>query len=144
EEKLTSAEYPSPSVKKTGTTEQTSLTNHKPEPHVRSHPSKSTTLAVSLIIYCFLYVSVSGWLHIFLECHSNETRQRWWSILPFTSLHYGWWEMFCYFMRMYSKETPLTFQKICSNKAHQGRFSTATYSTKFRVFWHTNRVNKKW
>uniref|UniRef100_A0A5K3FPG4 Ovule protein n=1 Tax=Mesocestoides corti TaxID=53468 RepID=A0A5K3FPG4_MESCO len=33
------------------------LTNHKPEPHVRCRPSKSTALVTPLIIYCFSFVT---------------------------------------------------------------------------------------
>uniref|UniRef100_A0A5K3FGU6 Ovule protein n=1 Tax=Mesocestoides corti TaxID=53468 RepID=A0A5K3FGU6_MESCO len=58
----THVEYPSPNRKKTGTTEQALLTNHKPEPHVRCPLSESTTLATPLIIHCFSFVSFSGWL----------------------------------------------------------------------------------
>uniref|UniRef100_A0A5K3FZE7 Uncharacterized protein n=1 Tax=Mesocestoides corti TaxID=53468 RepID=A0A5K3FZE7_MESCO len=57
-------EYPSPSMKETGAKQQALLTNHKPEPHVGRHPPR------------FSYVSVSGWLHIFLVCHSNIKRRR--------------------------------------------------------------------
>uniref|UniRef100_A0A5K3FXF9 Frizzled/Smoothened transmembrane domain-containing protein n=1 Tax=Mesocestoides corti TaxID=53468 RepID=A0A5K3FXF9_MESCO len=60
----------------TGATEQALLTNHKPEPHVRSLPSQSTTLATPLIIYCTSFVSFSGWLLIFLACHPNAHRWR--------------------------------------------------------------------
>uniref|UniRef100_A0A5K3F778 Uncharacterized protein n=1 Tax=Mesocestoides corti TaxID=53468 RepID=A0A5K3F778_MESCO len=56
-------------MNKTGTTEDALLTNHKPEPQVRSLPSESTTLATPLIIYCSSFVSFSGWLVIFLTCH---------------------------------------------------------------------------
>uniref|UniRef100_A0A5K3FWI2 Ovule protein n=1 Tax=Mesocestoides corti TaxID=53468 RepID=A0A5K3FWI2_MESCO len=62
-------EYPSPNRKRTGTTEQALLTNHKPEPRVRRLPSESTTLAMPLIIYCTSVVSFSGWLPSFPACH---------------------------------------------------------------------------
>uniref|UniRef100_A0A5K3FW74 Ovule protein n=1 Tax=Mesocestoides corti TaxID=53468 RepID=A0A5K3FW74_MESCO len=58
-------DFPSSCMKKTGTTEQDFLTNHKPEPVVRRHSSKSTTLVEPITIYCFSYASVSGWLHTF-------------------------------------------------------------------------------
>uniref|UniRef100_A0A5K3FAN7 Frizzled/Smoothened transmembrane domain-containing protein n=1 Tax=Mesocestoides corti TaxID=53468 RepID=A0A5K3FAN7_MESCO len=63
-------------MKRTGTTEQALLTNHKPEPHVRRPPSESTTLATSFILYCSSFVSFSGWLLIFLACHWNTERHR--------------------------------------------------------------------
>uniref|UniRef100_A0A5K3FZQ8 Secreted protein n=1 Tax=Mesocestoides corti TaxID=53468 RepID=A0A5K3FZQ8_MESCO len=69
-------EYPSPSRKKTGTTEQALLTNQRPEPRVRRLPSESTTLATPLIIYCISSMSFSGWLLIFLACHWNTKRHR--------------------------------------------------------------------
>uniref|UniRef100_A0A5K3G0V7 PINIT domain-containing protein n=1 Tax=Mesocestoides corti TaxID=53468 RepID=A0A5K3G0V7_MESCO len=43
---------PSPSVKNIGKPEQALLTNHKPEPRFRWHPSKSFTLAELPIMYC--------------------------------------------------------------------------------------------
>uniref|UniRef100_A0A5K3EXZ5 Uncharacterized protein n=1 Tax=Mesocestoides corti TaxID=53468 RepID=A0A5K3EXZ5_MESCO len=63
-------------MKKAGTTNQNLLTSHKPEPHVRRRPSESTTLAMTLFIYCSSFVSFSGWLLIFLTCHWNAERQR--------------------------------------------------------------------
>uniref|UniRef100_A0A5K3G656 Uncharacterized protein n=1 Tax=Mesocestoides corti TaxID=53468 RepID=A0A5K3G656_MESCO len=59
-------EYPSPSVKKTGTTKQAVLANHKPEPHVGRIPFESTKLATPLIIYCTSSVSFSDCLLTFL------------------------------------------------------------------------------
>uniref|UniRef100_A0A5K3F4E2 C2H2-type domain-containing protein n=1 Tax=Mesocestoides corti TaxID=53468 RepID=A0A5K3F4E2_MESCO len=56
--------------------EQALLTNHKLELHVRRRPSEFAKLATSLIRYCSLVVSVSGWLHIFLACHWIAERQR--------------------------------------------------------------------
>uniref|UniRef100_A0A5K3G3A3 Uncharacterized protein n=1 Tax=Mesocestoides corti TaxID=53468 RepID=A0A5K3G3A3_MESCO len=53
-------EYPSPNRKKTGSTEQALLTNHKPEPRVRRLPPESPTLATPLIIYCITSMSFSG------------------------------------------------------------------------------------
>uniref|UniRef100_A0A5K3F435 Uncharacterized protein n=1 Tax=Mesocestoides corti TaxID=53468 RepID=A0A5K3F435_MESCO len=70
----TDVEYLSPNRLKTGTTEQALLTNHKPDPHVRRHPSESTTLATPLIIYYTSVVSYSGWLLIFLTCHWKAER----------------------------------------------------------------------
>uniref|UniRef100_A0A5K3FS59 SRCR domain-containing protein n=1 Tax=Mesocestoides corti TaxID=53468 RepID=A0A5K3FS59_MESCO len=55
----------SPNRKKTGTTDQALLTNHKPEPHVRRLPSESIRLATPLYIYCSSFVSFSGWLPVF-------------------------------------------------------------------------------
>uniref|UniRef100_A0A5K3EHC0 GPS domain-containing protein n=1 Tax=Mesocestoides corti TaxID=53468 RepID=A0A5K3EHC0_MESCO len=69
-------EYPSTIMKETSTTEQSSLTNHKPEPHVWRLPSESTTLATPLIICCTSLVSFSGWLLIFLACHWEAESQR--------------------------------------------------------------------
>uniref|UniRef100_A0A5K3F5G3 Uncharacterized protein n=1 Tax=Mesocestoides corti TaxID=53468 RepID=A0A5K3F5G3_MESCO len=69
-------EYPSPNWKKTGTTEQALLTNHKSEPHVKRLPSESATLATPPIIYCTSSVSFSGWLLIFLACYWIAERQR--------------------------------------------------------------------
>uniref|UniRef100_A0A5K3G1E7 Uncharacterized protein n=1 Tax=Mesocestoides corti TaxID=53468 RepID=A0A5K3G1E7_MESCO len=63
-------EYRSPNRKKIGTTEQTLLTDHKPEPQARCLPSQST-LSTPLIIYCTSLVSFSGWLLIFLTYHWN-------------------------------------------------------------------------
>uniref|UniRef100_A0A5K3F1N7 Uncharacterized protein n=1 Tax=Mesocestoides corti TaxID=53468 RepID=A0A5K3F1N7_MESCO len=59
-------------MKKIGATEQALLTNHKPQ----SRPSESTTLATQFIIHCSSFVSVSGWLPVFLSCHWNTERQR--------------------------------------------------------------------
>uniref|UniRef100_A0A5K3FRJ2 Uncharacterized protein n=1 Tax=Mesocestoides corti TaxID=53468 RepID=A0A5K3FRJ2_MESCO len=73
---VATVKYPSPNMNKTGTTEQTLLTNHKPEPQVRLLPSESTTVAMPLIIYCTSFVSFSGWLLIFLTCHWNAERHR--------------------------------------------------------------------
>uniref|UniRef100_A0A5K3FT85 RNA-dependent RNA polymerase n=1 Tax=Mesocestoides corti TaxID=53468 RepID=A0A5K3FT85_MESCO len=56
----TNVKYPSPCMKKTGTTEQALLTNHKPEPHVGRLPSES----------------FPGWLHIFLAYYWNAERHR--------------------------------------------------------------------
>uniref|UniRef100_A0A5K3FPX2 ABO glycosyltransferase n=1 Tax=Mesocestoides corti TaxID=53468 RepID=A0A5K3FPX2_MESCO len=53
----------------TGTTEQALLTNHKPELHVRRRPSEFTTLPTT---YCFSYVPVSDWLHIFLALERRD------------------------------------------------------------------------
>uniref|UniRef100_A0A5K3G3C4 ORM1-like protein 2 n=1 Tax=Mesocestoides corti TaxID=53468 RepID=A0A5K3G3C4_MESCO len=72
---VTTIEYPSHNRKKTGTTKQALLTNHRPGTHVRRLPSESTTLASLLIIYCTSVVSFSGWLPIFLACHLNENRR---------------------------------------------------------------------
>uniref|UniRef100_A0A5K3FXK6 PIR Superfamily Protein n=1 Tax=Mesocestoides corti TaxID=53468 RepID=A0A5K3FXK6_MESCO len=70
------AEYPSHSMKKTGTTKQAVSTNHKPEPHVGRLPSVSTKLATPLIIYCSSFVPFCGWLLTFLVCHWKEVRHR--------------------------------------------------------------------
>uniref|UniRef100_A0A5K3FZL3 Uncharacterized protein n=1 Tax=Mesocestoides corti TaxID=53468 RepID=A0A5K3FZL3_MESCO len=67
-----SVEYPSPSIKKTGTIDQASLTSHNPEPHVRRSPSESIKLAAPPFIYHFSNVSVSGWLPIILACQSDR------------------------------------------------------------------------
>uniref|UniRef100_A0A5K3EY89 Uncharacterized protein n=1 Tax=Mesocestoides corti TaxID=53468 RepID=A0A5K3EY89_MESCO len=72
---LTRVEYSRSSMKKTGTTEQALLTNHKPEPHVRSCPSETSTLAKPITICCYSLVSFSGWLVIFLGCHWKSERQ---------------------------------------------------------------------
>uniref|UniRef100_A0A5K3FIL5 Uncharacterized protein n=1 Tax=Mesocestoides corti TaxID=53468 RepID=A0A5K3FIL5_MESCO len=61
-------EYQSPCVKNTGTTEEALLTNHNQEPHVRWHPSGSTTLAL---------IHVLLWLAAFLSrmpLNRRETR----------------------------------------------------------------------
>uniref|UniRef100_A0A5K3ELI9 Anoctamin n=1 Tax=Mesocestoides corti TaxID=53468 RepID=A0A5K3ELI9_MESCO len=54
-------------MKNAATTEQTLLTNHKPEQYIRRRPSESTFLATALIICHFSIVVVSNWLPIFLE-----------------------------------------------------------------------------
>uniref|UniRef100_A0A5K3FSJ6 Frizzled domain-containing protein n=1 Tax=Mesocestoides corti TaxID=53468 RepID=A0A5K3FSJ6_MESCO len=65
---------------KTSATERVFLTEHKPEPHVRSLTSQSTTLATPLatplIIYCSSFMSFSGWLLVFLAGHRNAERHR--------------------------------------------------------------------
>uniref|UniRef100_A0A5K3EKC3 Secreted protein n=1 Tax=Mesocestoides corti TaxID=53468 RepID=A0A5K3EKC3_MESCO len=68
--------YPNPNRKKTGTTEQALLTNHKPEPSVRRLPSESATLATPLIVYCISSMSFSGWLPSYPACHWNTERHR--------------------------------------------------------------------
>uniref|UniRef100_A0A5K3EHC1 Uncharacterized protein n=1 Tax=Mesocestoides corti TaxID=53468 RepID=A0A5K3EHC1_MESCO len=73
---VTTLKYPSPSVKKTGTTEQASLTNHKPEPHVRHRLSEYPTLAMPLTKSDLLNVSVSDWPPMFLACNWNAEKQR--------------------------------------------------------------------
>uniref|UniRef100_A0A5K3F298 Uncharacterized protein n=1 Tax=Mesocestoides corti TaxID=53468 RepID=A0A5K3F298_MESCO len=65
----TNEEYPSPSMKKTSTTDQALFTNHKPEPHTRRRPSESATLATPLIIYFTSVVPFSGWLPSIPACH---------------------------------------------------------------------------
>uniref|UniRef100_A0A5K3EVA4 Uncharacterized protein n=1 Tax=Mesocestoides corti TaxID=53468 RepID=A0A5K3EVA4_MESCO len=56
-------------MKKTGKTEQALLISQKPESHFRRRPSDSATQSVPFITYCSSFVSVSGWLPIFLACH---------------------------------------------------------------------------
>uniref|UniRef100_A0A5K3FRE5 ANK_REP_REGION domain-containing protein n=1 Tax=Mesocestoides corti TaxID=53468 RepID=A0A5K3FRE5_MESCO len=63
-------------LNKTGTTEQTFLTNRKPQLQVIHRPSESTTLALMLIKNNFSYVSVSDWTPIFLACHWNGEGHR--------------------------------------------------------------------
>uniref|UniRef100_A0A5K3EK59 Ovule protein n=1 Tax=Mesocestoides corti TaxID=53468 RepID=A0A5K3EK59_MESCO len=63
-------------MKEAGITEKPFISNYKLEPHVWPHPSESTTLATSLIIYCSSFESFSGWLLIFLACHWNTERHR--------------------------------------------------------------------
>uniref|UniRef100_A0A5K3G039 Transmembrane protein n=1 Tax=Mesocestoides corti TaxID=53468 RepID=A0A5K3G039_MESCO len=64
-------------MKKTCTTEQALLNNHKTEQHFRNRPSESTTLATPLIIYCTSFVSFSGLLLIFLACYWYAGTQDW-------------------------------------------------------------------
>uniref|UniRef100_A0A5K3FKK0 Uncharacterized protein n=1 Tax=Mesocestoides corti TaxID=53468 RepID=A0A5K3FKK0_MESCO len=63
-------------MKKTSTTEQTLLTNQKPETQVGRYPPESTRLATPPTIYCSSFMSLSGWLLIFLACHWNAERHR--------------------------------------------------------------------
>uniref|UniRef100_A0A5K3EW81 Anoctamin n=1 Tax=Mesocestoides corti TaxID=53468 RepID=A0A5K3EW81_MESCO len=49
--------------------EQVLLTNYKPELCARRCLSESTTLATPLIVCCSSFVSISGWLLIFLACN---------------------------------------------------------------------------
>uniref|UniRef100_A0A5K3EGR4 Tumor necrosis factor alpha-induced protein 2 n=1 Tax=Mesocestoides corti TaxID=53468 RepID=A0A5K3EGR4_MESCO len=57
-------EHPSPDRKKTGTTEQSLLTNHKPEPHVRRfHPSPPRWPRRSLYTASHPCPSLVGCLH---------------------------------------------------------------------------------
>uniref|UniRef100_A0A5K3EUP5 Uncharacterized protein n=1 Tax=Mesocestoides corti TaxID=53468 RepID=A0A5K3EUP5_MESCO len=63
-------------MKNAGITDQALLTNHKPEPLVRRLPSKFTTLATPLFIYCTSSMSFSGWLLTFLACHWNAEGHR--------------------------------------------------------------------
>uniref|UniRef100_A0A5K3FQM6 Fibronectin type-III domain-containing protein n=1 Tax=Mesocestoides corti TaxID=53468 RepID=A0A5K3FQM6_MESCO len=69
-------EYPSPNRKKTGTTEQALLTNHKPEPHVRHLPSESAALVTPLTIYYTAVVSYPGFLPSIPACHWIAERHR--------------------------------------------------------------------
>uniref|UniRef100_A0A5K3FHT8 Ovule protein n=1 Tax=Mesocestoides corti TaxID=53468 RepID=A0A5K3FHT8_MESCO len=68
-------QYSCPIRKKSGTTEQASLTNHKPEPYVRRLPPKSAKLTTPLNIYCFSFVFSSCWLLIFLACRWNPLQE---------------------------------------------------------------------
>uniref|UniRef100_A0A5K3FW24 Uncharacterized protein n=1 Tax=Mesocestoides corti TaxID=53468 RepID=A0A5K3FW24_MESCO len=56
----TNVEYPMARMKKTGTTEQTLLTNHEPDRYVRRRPFESATLVKPLIKYGTSLESFSG------------------------------------------------------------------------------------
>uniref|UniRef100_A0A5K3EWF8 Ovule protein n=1 Tax=Mesocestoides corti TaxID=53468 RepID=A0A5K3EWF8_MESCO len=72
-------EYPSPIIKKTGTIKQTFLGNHKPERFFRYCPTQSTTLNLTHNIFRCSFVSISGFLNIFLGGHQNaETEDGLW------------------------------------------------------------------
>uniref|UniRef100_A0A5K3F4E7 Uncharacterized protein n=1 Tax=Mesocestoides corti TaxID=53468 RepID=A0A5K3F4E7_MESCO len=63
---VASVEYPSPSVKKTGTTEQALLTNHEPQSHSKAaHPSPSRWSRRSL------YTAPHSWLSL-VSCLSSS------------------------------------------------------------------------
>uniref|UniRef100_A0A5K3FXS6 Uncharacterized protein n=1 Tax=Mesocestoides corti TaxID=53468 RepID=A0A5K3FXS6_MESCO len=62
----------------TGTTEQALMTNLKPEPLVRRIPSKSTTLATPLIIYCSSFDGcLSSWHGIGTQRDTGLAEARW-------------------------------------------------------------------
>uniref|UniRef100_A0A5K3ESF6 Uncharacterized protein n=1 Tax=Mesocestoides corti TaxID=53468 RepID=A0A5K3ESF6_MESCO len=52
--------YPRPSMKKSGTTQQDSLTNQKLATYIRRRPSESTMLATALILSYTPFMSFSG------------------------------------------------------------------------------------
>uniref|UniRef100_A0A5K3FD63 Ovule protein n=1 Tax=Mesocestoides corti TaxID=53468 RepID=A0A5K3FD63_MESCO len=63
-------------MKKTRTIKLALLSNYKSESYLRLRLPQSTTMGLPFIIYCFSYVSISGWLDIFLACHANAKRQK--------------------------------------------------------------------
>uniref|UniRef100_A0A5K3ESI9 Secreted protein n=1 Tax=Mesocestoides corti TaxID=53468 RepID=A0A5K3ESI9_MESCO len=63
-----------PTVKKTGSTEQALLANHKSEPNVRCCPSKSTTFTTTFLIWRFSFMSLPLWLAAYLPCMPLERR----------------------------------------------------------------------
>uniref|UniRef100_A0A5K3EV82 Uncharacterized protein n=1 Tax=Mesocestoides corti TaxID=53468 RepID=A0A5K3EV82_MESCO len=59
-----------------GTVKQALLANYKPELNARDRPSEPTIVVTPLITYRISFVSVSGWLYIFLAAHSSMERRR--------------------------------------------------------------------
>uniref|UniRef100_A0A5K3ELB0 Transmembrane protein n=1 Tax=Mesocestoides corti TaxID=53468 RepID=A0A5K3ELB0_MESCO len=126
-------------MKETCTTEQTLLTNHKPEPPVRRGPSESITLATP-IIYVLHLIHVLLWLAANLPRMPLERREtEYWLKLVWSNMSARLYVATVEYPNPSMKETGTTKEALLTNQKPEPRVShlpseSATLATPLIIY----------